>query len=261
MKNTTIPAMFDYQHPKVPEDCTHIISPSRISEFFDYPRIWYEENMLDQETFKGSTATVIGTICHYVYESVTKGEKPTREAIESDLRAYLEAVPNPDVDLQEVLSIYPLLVNEVVNQYVLPSNTKTQLLKTELPLYTKIIDGIYVSGTCDRIEGDCVVDFKNVSTKPNSERIPFNYKIQLLAYAYMLRNNGYKINRIRLVYGIRPTKTLGARCLVVTESITFNDEKMIRDTLYLIAETIKHVVEHPEHAYLLFKSYALKEKS
>ena len=105
-----------------------------------------------------------------------------------------------------------------------------------------------------------VVDYKNVVTKPaDNAPIPFDYKIQLLAYAYILRQLGYEINRIRIVYGIRPTKTLPARCVVVTESIDFIADKLINDTLRLIAESVLAVKENPKLAYLIFKSMDFKE--
>ena len=105
-----------------------------------------------------------------------------------------------------------------------------------------------------------VVDYKNVVTKPaDNAPIPFDYKIQLLAYAYILRQLGYEINRIRIVYGIRPTKTLPARCVVVTESIDFIADKLISDTLQLIAESVLMVKENPSLAYLIFKSMDFKE--
>ena len=105
-----------------------------------------------------------------------------------------------------------------------------------------------------------VVDYKNVTTKPaDNAPIPFDYKIQLLAYAYILRQLGYEINRIRIVYGIRPTKTLPARCVVVTESIDFIADKLISDTLRLIAESVLAVKENPKLAYLIFKSMDFKE--
>ena len=105
-----------------------------------------------------------------------------------------------------------------------------------------------------------VVDYKNVVTKPaDNAPIPFDYKIQLLAYAYILRQLGYEINRIRIVYGIRPTKTLPARCVVVTESIDFIADKLISDTLRLIAESVLAVKENPKLAYLIFKSMDFKE--
>ena len=258
-----IPEMFQYTRPELPKDCVLAISPSGISKFFDYPRIWYEQVILGQEPeFKGSTATVTGTICHWIYEQLTKGNKEivNRDYINEQLDKYLEVCPNPDVDANQVKVDYPLVSSAVVNGYLLDANSKAGLLRSEEPVVGKVMDGVYVAGTCDRIEGDCIVDFKTVATKPNESVIPFGYKIQLLSYAYAFRQKGYEINRIRLVYGVKPTQRIPARCIVVTESIDFMAEKLVNDTLKLIGESVLAVRENPNLAYLIFKSMDLKEK-
>ena len=82
----------------------------------------------------------------------------------------------------------------------------------------------------------------------------------MLAYAYALRKQGYEINRIRVVYGVKPTKTIGARCITVTENIDYLAEKLITDTLKLIGESVHAVKDNPNLAYLIFKSMDLKEQ-
>ena len=121
------------------------------------------------------------------------------------------------------------------------------------------VDGVYIAGTYDRLEGTVLCDYKNVSIKPNETYIPFGYKMQLLAYAYALRQHGYEVDRIRLIYGIRPTKTLPARCIVVTEEIDYKADKLVKDTLELIAESVLIVREKPELTHLIFKSMDLKQ--
>ncbi len=257
-----IPEIFQYERPEVPADCIHAISPSQIEKFFTYPKVWYEEMILGKEkSFIGSTASVTGTICHYIYEQITKGNQAnlTREYINAQLDEYCAIMKNPDINPDQVKIDYPLVSNEVVNSYVLPHNQGTTVLKTEEMVVGKVMDGIYIAGTCDRIENDCIVDYKTVATKPNENQIPFGYKIQLLSYAYAFRQKGYEINRIRIVYGVKPTKTIGARCFVVTEVIDYIDEKFINNTLRLIAESVLAVKEKPELAYLIFKSMDLKE--
>ena len=104
-----------------------------------------------------------------------------------------------------------------------------------------------------------VVDYKNVGKLPNQDVIPFNYKIQLLAYAYIYRKKGFEVNNIKLVYGIKPTKTIPARCVCVNEPIDYIADKLIGDTLQLIAESVLMVKENPRLAYLIFKSMDFKE--
>ena len=69
---------------------------------------------------------------------------------------------------------------------------------------------------------------------------------------------GHIINRIRIVYGVKPTKTIGARCIVVTEEIDFVADKLISDTLKLITESVAICKNQPELTHLIFKSMDLK---
>lgn len=255
-----IPEIFRYTSPEVPDDCIHKISPSQIDKFFSVPKNYYLENIMygDRE-FQGNTATVLGTICHYIYECVTKGISTNRDTINDSLKIFNKMKPELNLDIDDIMISYPHITHAVVNQYLLPANQTGCLLKTEEPVVIEISDGVYLAGTCDRIEGDCIVDFKTVSKKPDENEIPWNYKLQLLAYAYAFRKKGYEINRIKLVYGVKPTKTLPSRCYPVPYTITYADEKMIEDTLNLIAESVVICRNRPELAYLIFKSYDLKK--
>ena len=41
------------------------ISPSSMNDFVTAPHKWYRDNVLGQNSFTGSTASVLGTIVHY----------------------------------------------------------------------------------------------------------------------------------------------------------------------------------------------------
>ena len=126
--------------------------------------------------------------------------------------------------------------------------------------YDFLMEHGYKDHICIKPSDGTIVDFKTVTTKPNESVIPFGYKIQLLSYAMAFRQKGYEVNRIRIVYGVKPTQKLGARCIVVTESIDFMAEKLVNDTLKLIGESVLAVRANPNLAYLIFKSMDLKEK-
>lgn len=170
---------------------------------------------------------ILGTILHKIYECVTTKEEITREVIDTALDNYIETNFDKIIDVNLIKDLYPLMSAVTVNEYVIPSNSKYKVA-TELSMSNKLADGIYLAGTCDRVEdlnsNVCIVDYKNVSTKPSGNTIPFHYKIQLLSYAKLYKDN-YNItpNEIKLVYTVRPTKTLPARCIVVSEVITNND--------------------------------------
>lgn len=246
--------LFQYESPSIPEGCIGI-SPSGIYKFFDYPSVWYRENFLGEESeFKGNTASVTGTICHYIYEKVSKGEPVDREGINAQLIA--EMSDNPDVNMVEVMATYPSVAMAVVNEYVLKHQTKNLWLEEKIAVEYR--DGIYIKGTYDRLEGTVLCDYKNVSRVPN-EPFPFKYLMQLMAYAWALRKTGKIVDSLRLIYGIKPTKTLPARCLVADRAIDYELEQQFKDCMDLIADTCLKAKEDPSLVYLLFKSMKLKE--
>lgn len=258
-----------FQHKKIELPINSIkISPSQIANFFNYPSIWFEENILNKDkNFIGNTASVTGTCCHYIYEQYGNNPKEFTEnkeyyfnIVEQELKEHLNSNINLAIncDLNTILLNYPQIAKTVVNNYIsenIPDNT-------ELSLYTNIdgYDNIFLSGTIDNITRDIIVDYKNVSSKPSDlVQIPFHYKIQLLAYRYMYQKLYKKnINYIRIVYGVAPTKTLPARCFVVTETVTKEDNEMFKDTVKLIAESIKICKENNSLIPLIFKSMKLE---
>lgn len=250
--------IFGYEHIQIP-DCKYKISPSQIGRFFEYPKQWYLENIKKEEPeFQGNTASFIGTICHYIYSSYVKGINPTREEINIELQDYLKEYPNKEVNFTEVTNVYPQVASAVMNNYVIKHNVDD--ISVETPISYKVKDGIYVAGTYDRLEDDILCDYKHVSSKPNEYVLPFGYRIQLLTYAYILRKMGKEVNKIRIIYGVKPTKTLNARCFTTTENVTDENLKLAEDTLNLIADSIITCEEHPELTYLIFKSMELKNE-
>ena len=254
--------LFKHTDVVLPSDYEVKISPSQISKFFELPKIWYQENILkEKEDYQfDCTSLLLGTILHKIYECVTNKETITRKEIDETLDNYL--IKNPSVIANSVLikELYPVMSEVTVNEFIL--NTKNKVIETEISLYTKLDNGIYLAGTIDRVDNyNHIIDYKNVSTKPNLLSIPFNYKIQLLAYAYLkYTNTSIQPDRMTLVYTVRPTKTLPARCYIVTEQITDKDWKLIEDTLQLITESIIAVKQNPNLTHLIFKSMDLKKE-
>lgn len=243
-----------------------IISPSMLPLFFNNPSEWYKSEVLGERTFKGNTSTVLGTICHHIYEQVTLNKQVTREEINIELYKYLADNPelSTEVDVTEILNDYPLVSKEVVNNYIIPSG-KYHTVEAEVTVNYHLGNGVYLAGTCDRVEKDkysdgyTIVDFKTVAKKPNDSVIPIGYKYQLMSYALALKNTyNYDIEYITIVYGVRPQKVLPVRCIVVREPVTEELWDMITETLYLVKDTVKLLQKDPEYAYILFKDYSLK---
>ena len=240
---------FTYKEPALPDDCTFRISPSQIYKFFDYPSVWYRDNFLGENSFKGNTASELGTIIHQVAESVAKHESISKDEVE----AYIDSIDNPDVDKEVIREHCEDMVHTLVNNYIIHNMPTDVEYETVAP----VSNGVYVGGTVDNRTHDMIVDYKNVGKKPDTESIPFKYKIQLLAYAYADKARGIFTDRIRIVYTVRRTKTLPVRVFVVTEVISDEDWKLIEDTLNLIADTVTLHKEQPKLIPYLYKSMEL----
>jgi hypothetical protein len=283
---------FDYAKIEMPEDCIFKISPSSISKFFEYPVVWYKDQVLGETQFQGNTSSVLGSIVHGLAEMYVKGQETSSEMVEAYLRRQLL---KPDVNIQEVRELYPDMAAALINEYI-RYNKPTEV---ERSLCYEVKDGVYVAGTFDNItetgKYTCmVVDYKNVGTKPNTNKIPWGYYVQEMAYAYMLKKEHERIqsmteeeceqeylleyeevetsykdklleknplpDKIRLVYVVRPTKTLPIRVFKVTQIINDDDYQNIEDVLNLIADTVLLGKERPELNYLLYKSMQLKDQ-
>lgn len=251
--STSNPHPFDHIKVPLPEDCIFKISPSSISKFFDYPVVWYKDQVLGEVQFKGSTASVLGSIVHGLAEAYAKGEATTKEMVTPYLVKYKF---NTDVNITKVESLYPDMAKALINEYI-RHNPPTEV---ERSMCHETKDGVYVAGTFDNRTGTIMVDYKNVSKKPKTDKIPWNYYIQLMAYAWMARQEGIEIDRIRLVYTVRPTTTLPIRVFKVTQVITEDDYTAIEDVLEIITDTVLLSRSNPELNYLLFKSMQFKEQ-
>lgn len=256
--------IFEHTKVEVPNKDFIRISPSTISKFFEYPSVWFLDYLTkDPKSFIGNTSTFLGTCCHHIYETYSKNPEEfikNKEEIYTNLNKELHKhlMSNlqlrAEVDEESILSKYPVIAREVVNTYI----SATLPDEIEKSVYAQIEDyDIYIAGTIDNITKNIIVDYKTVGTKPNTESIPFHYKIQLLAYWYILDKLGHKMDWIRIVYGVAPTKTIPSRCFVVTERISDEDKELITNTLKLMAESIKKCKEDSSLIPLIFKSMKL----
>jgi hypothetical protein len=243
--------MFEHTDVKLPENAIFKISPSGIAGFFNNPTLWYKEHVLKEGGFEGDTASTIGTIVHYCAEQKILGNSIDPTVIE----AAVENIKNDNVDKAEVLSAWEAQKDILFEEYL----DNAVIDETETSMFYEVKGGVYVAGTCDALQGTTVIDFKNVGKKPG-DKIPFNYYIQLMAYAYMYKQQDVPVDRIQIVYTVRPTKTLPARLFVVKKLIQDEDWEMIENTLELVADTIIKAKECPELVYLLFKSMQFKVK-
>ena len=242
---------FEYNAIKVPEG--HMkISPSQIAKFFNYPSLWYKDNFTDAEGFTGNTATELGTIVHACAETVALNETVNRDEIDD----YIDSIDNEDVDKAEIRKHWYEMSHLLINEYVLKNVPDLVEHSTQLDLGDKIS----LAGTLDSYYNNGVVtDYKTKGSKPKTDAIPWEYWVQLMAYAKMLKEEGKEVNRLRIVWIVKPTKTLPARLFVVNHEISDKDWKEFDDVLTIMVDTIKLTRSNPEYIHILYKSMNLKD--
>jgi len=246
------------------------ISPSQFNTFMTRPHVWYREQVLGEEGFTGNTASVLGTVVHYVAECVGKLLEPSIGQIELYISKF---EGDEDVDCSIVRNSYKQMAETLVNDYVLKN------MPTEVEPFVKyeLQPNYYPSGSIDAISrnidysGDSyIVDYKTYNSKTKPRKIPMKYMYQLLIYAYICRKNDKHIDAVRLVYinrnidgGIsektgNPLKSYPPEVTVLTETITDEDMEFIESLLNLCIDTVQTAKSNPELVYMLFRDYRLK---
>ena len=239
------------------------ISPSSFSRFMDRPYEWYREHVLGEGGFEGNTASVIGTLVHYVAEQVSKGNTPDKGEMAQYVANHKD---NEDVDSSTVLTDYVPMAERLVNDYVLPNMPEA----VEEFIQLDLGDGVYAAGSVDARDNGMVIDYKSYNSKSKPKSIPMHYRYQLLIYAYIYTKTGIPIDRIRLVYINRnivgaisevtgkQMKSYPPEVTVLTESITKDDLDFIESVLTLCKDTYLKAKEDPSLVHLLFRDMRLK---
>lgn len=271
------------------------ISPSQLSRFFEKPHEWYRTQILGEEGFTGSTASLLGTIVHFIAESFTKTQSVDKHEIyryifktaftpqqqTKLLEDFNNILDKPNETVESFLQLYAdhpdFEVNTVLEQYKPMGNALIQYLRqrglpqrSEELVKAKIKDHYYVSGSCDAVMHDRkIIDYKTTSEKSPKMYIPYNYKLQLLCYAYIYKQLGLDIDSISIVWITRnevgrlgktgkPLKDYPSKVVEVTELITEDDFKFIKDILCLVAESIQATKEYPHLKHIIWRDYRLK---
>ena len=230
------------------------LSPSGLAKFFSMPSVWYRDNILGEKSFEGNTATFLGSIVHEMADSVANNFIVSRE----DVEAFIDSITVEGVDKDVIRANWYDMSHMLINEYV---NHNIPDLAEYQPKPVMVGDGIYLAGTLDGYyEHGVVLDYKTTSSKPKTDTIPWEYKTQLMSYAYMLKQEGKFVDRLRIVWCVKATKTLPVRIFEVNHEITEQDWKDFEDVLTLIVETLTLAKSNPEYIHLLFKSMSLQEK-
>lgn len=264
------------------------ISPSQLIKFFDKPHEWYREQVLGEEAiFQGSTSTFLGSIVHFAAEDyVNTGSVESQEIFKYLIKELTHTTELPDLtkkrevfDFLRTRVIRPDIdISYIENQYQEMGNCIIQHIRqtgkpdhTEKLMHAEVIPGYHAAGSIDAIKGTTVVDYKTTSELTPKSYIPYPYKLQLLTYAWVCRQNGIKIDRIEIKWIThnllnrtsektgKPLKDYPTQTVPVVLVITEENYGFIESILKLVAESVKYVKENPKAAYIVFKDYRLKE--
>jgi hypothetical protein len=252
----------DYASTLIPEDGVFKISPSAFAKFIERPHVWYREEILGEDKFEYNTASVLGTIVHYCAEKVAKEEEVDTDEIDRYISKW---TPNDEYDPNEIRAQYIPMAERLVNDYVLE---RPDFLEIETSHCALVKDNFYAAGTLDVLEGvknDCMIsDYKSYSSKTKPRTIPQHYKYQLLVYAWILTQNGYNVNRVRLVYINRhiegeisektgkQMKSYPPEVTVLTEAVEQSDLDFIEGLLKLCVDSCLAGEKYPELAHVIW---------
>ncbi len=268
----------------IPKDCFGI-SPSSLGRFFSEPHLWYREYFLDQPSFTGCTATVLGTCMHYVAECSVKNEEVDHLEIykyiyEQCCRPSLSPFPNnldeaqdfilenarPEFDIYHILDQYPTMSSTLLDTVATLKPTKAEEL-----VAAEVVPGVWAAGSIDLQCGPNLYDYKSTSALSAPKYIEYKHKLQLLTYAYIKQKTGTPIKTINIIYVTtnqvnrvgttgKPLADYPSTATILTHYVTAEDMEFIESLLKLVAETVLYVQANPSTAYLLFKDYRLKSE-
>ncbi len=241
-----------------------VLSPSGIGKFFNEPNEWYLDR-IGETTFDGNTYTVLGNALHGAIDAYWHGDEVTEDEVVLWIQAkYSEQMVEiigkdklgndiPKVDMEFVAKNFMPMFIEWVSKYA-TLYPKPDLLEEDLSL--DIQKGMIMAGTLDGYEIDrgVLIDYKTAGRMPGKDaKISESHRLQLSAYAFMMIAAGYEVNTIRIVYLVRPTKTIGARIKIIDEEL---DEKTLLtmvETVEMMKESWNVSIKYPELTKILFR--------
>jgi ATP-dependent helicase/DNAse subunit B len=261
-----------YKPATTPEDCVFCISPSAFGKFVNRPFDWYAQQCLKQGVFDYNTSSIIGTVVHYVACKVAADEEVDERAIEEFIMSHAE---KEDFVIQDALSSWYEMASILVNDYTLPAKNKS--IQAELDVCAEVKNKVYAAGSIDLVEGpktDCIVtDYKTYNSKTKPKTISADYRYQLLTYAWILKQKGYNVTRIRTVNINRhidgglsektgnPLKSYPPEITVLTETIDDTSFDFIQGLLEMCVDTLEASEKHPELRHVLWHDPRLKVES
>ena len=294
MSSSKLPTVLDYDNGETHglSDDAIRINASGINDYFTNTKQWYAEKLEGKEQgFQGNSASVTGTITHFIAEQFVKNGTVSKEdqvEIANYIKKHTDASYsdyNPDIDINYIMSNYKPMAETLINEYVIENMPS----RVEDFVHMELADNLYVGGSIDAVLGGnitgcsngkitvesspqsaCIVDYKTTSMRPNSlrnKKINRKYKLQLLTYAWILTQQGQPVDRIRIVYVTqndinrvsektgKPMQSYPSEVVILTEGVTDEDLEMIESIIYMIRDGVIAWKDYPELRHVISQSY------
>lgn len=276
MKKDEIIEKINIFNPMQPREYSQdkiVISPSQASKFNDNIFECITNLVLKKITFKGNTATLLGNCIHRVAEIyyVLKDKKQTREYALEEIHTYIRNLIVPDdieINKELILEQFPSMMDTMLKyfaEYGLPD-------ESEVTLSMDLNDNILLRGTYDARQGSTLIDYKTTSVKNPQAKIPQHYRLQMLLYAYMLKQQGRTISNLRLVWITqqdinrisektgKPMKDYPSQFIVINERVTDEDLIEIEEFLQSMKNTLYLLNENKALVHAFGNHFELKQK-
>lgn len=241
------------------------ISASQFSNFFDHTSAWYHEQLLGESGFQGNTSSELGTVVHAGIEMFVR-----EEAVDpAQITKYVNSIDNPDVDKGHILSQYEPMLDAV-----LPYVEEHKPDEVEKFVFQEVIPGVVAGGSIDALYTKgvtTIVDWKTTSLMTPPTKFSRKYWFQQMVYAWILKQQGYDIQYIKLVYITqsnvgrisektgKPLKDYPSQVAEVVEEVTQANLDLIDSCLKVAAESVVTFKEKPELRHLLAQDWRLRE--
>jgi len=256
-----------YSTGKIPENIFKI-SPSSFEDFFSSPHVWFRNHFLDEDKFEGNTASVLGTTVHYLLEKWHNFKEITDDNY-TEIFQYLENNQTLEDFDQDTIESEMETLFELAKPFA--ENSDIQL--TESYRTYILTEHVILAGSLDYFNDNGIVgDYKTTRVKLLPKAISYKHRLQLYCYAYMMRKDGFIVNKIEITYIKRNIdgeisaktgktgKAYPPELLTLTEDFTDENYAFIESLLMLCAETFEAFLKQPELGYIFYKDYRFKGK-
>jgi hypothetical protein len=231
-----------FEYNDIQEEGKFRISPSSFSSFYENSGSWYKQNVLKENTFKGNTATVVGTILHARIGAYWTGVTWDTETEMDYIAKYDD---NPEVDCWKIADLVANLwdiVPDHLSQMDKPIEVE-QEVKFSIPNSDYIL-----AGTFDYLRADTIGDIKTISQTPKAIKV--NHRIQILIYELIRRMNGLEpISKMEVLYLV---KTKKPKIVTLVDTITEDDITWIKAEVKNMIKRLDMAKEDDSMVELLF---------